>query len=143
VFEDDLVDMHMGDLVMDDFDRRSNYVHRDSVPGKLANLPRDFDATHQQIYSDYFADSPIYTEELFQRRFRMPKALFLKIMEDVKFDPWFQRKPDCTGKLGAFPLLKLVAAILMLCDGTSGDLQDEYCKISETTAMNAMKFARQ
>jgi hypothetical protein len=70
----------------------------------------------------------------------MPRSLFQRIMHDIlEFDPWFQRIPDCTGKLGAFTLQKMVAAFCMLAYGTSGDSQDDYCKISETTAIEAMK----
>jgi hypothetical protein len=45
------------------------------------------------LYSDYFADNPSHTSDIFWRSVRMKRKLFLDIMMAVQvYDPWFQCK---------------------------------------------------
>jgi hypothetical protein len=47
---------------------------------------------------EYFADNALHTPLEFQRRFRMNKDLFIKIVVGVQeYDDYFQCKKDCTG----------------------------------------------
>lgn len=46
-----------------------------SVPGRAANLNRDFAAGHARLWNDYFSAAPVYPEGIFRRRFRMSRAL--------------------------------------------------------------------
>jgi hypothetical protein len=107
--------------------------------GKSSNRERDFEAAHQQIHDDYFKEDSLYTDEQFRRRYRMPRDLFLKIMSDLEnHDPFFKRKADATGRMGASSLQKCTAAMRQLAYGISADATDEYCKISETLARKSL-----
>jgi hypothetical protein len=89
---------------------------------------------------DYFGPNPVYNEDLFRRRFRMRKSLFLRIMESVvNKNPYFVQKPNCTGKLGLSPYQKVTAALQQLAYGIIADLTDEYLRIGESTATLSMK----
>ena len=89
-FEDDFLDLLIEEEVIADSYLSNRPVHGGSLPGKRANLPQDFEATHTQIYSDIFSENPLYTDSMFERRFRMPRSLFQRIMHDIlEFDPWF------------------------------------------------------
>ncbi|EHS62743.1 uncharacterized protein PGTG_21209 [Puccinia graminis f. sp. tritici CRL 75-36-700-3] len=46
-------------------------VHGGSRPVCMPNLPRDFEAGYNQLFTDYFAENPVYPDHLFQRRFQM------------------------------------------------------------------------
>jgi hypothetical protein len=39
--------------------------HGGSRKGRLANLPRNFEAGYQQLLRDYFCESPVYGDNLF------------------------------------------------------------------------------
>ena len=39
---------------------------------------------HERIYRDYFANSPTYPSQLFRRRFRMHRSLFLRIQATIE-----------------------------------------------------------
>ncbi|WVZ94759.1 hypothetical protein U9M48_040618 [Paspalum notatum var. saurae] len=45
---------------------------------------RKKDEINEQIMANYFNDPPLYGDDLFRRRFRMRKSLFLRIVNDVK-----------------------------------------------------------
>ena len=42
-----------------------------------------FIARHDKLVADYIADEPVYPSEIFRRRFRMSRALFLRIAGDM------------------------------------------------------------
>lgn len=136
---DEDVDEYMVDLLLntDDF-------YRPSKRQKGPNIDRDFVSGHNRIFQDYFAPNPVYSEDHFRRRFRMPSSLMKQIIEKVSLhDPFFQRRPNCTGKFGASPLQKITAAIRQMAYGTSADATDEYCRISDTLARISLKrFAK-
>jgi hypothetical protein len=55
-----------------------------------------------------------------------------------KFDKWFSWRPDCTGKMGLSPLQKCVASIRILAYGIPADAVDDYVRISDSTAIEAL-----
>ena len=57
--------------------------HGGSKPGKSANVERDFEASTQRIFDDYFAENSRYNAKLFRRRFRMNRPMFLRIVDGV------------------------------------------------------------
>lgn len=70
-----------------------------SAPGRSANLQRDSEAGHQLLIQDYFAESPVYPDKLFRRRFRMSRNLFLHIMQKLgEKDPYFTQRYDALGE---------------------------------------------
>jgi hypothetical protein len=87
---------------------------------------------HQQLYHDYFSDSPVYPDYLFRRRFRMQRSLFLKIVAAIsEEDHYFVQRRDAARRLGFSPIQKATAAMRILAYGYSADSFDEYLRMSE------------
>jgi hypothetical protein len=125
--------------------------------GKRPNVERDFLNAHVRIIANYFGSNsglecsafpglspsipaqPRYSDELFQRRFRTPRNLFVRIFNGVKADEvYFTWRKDAVGNPGASGLQKAVSAQRQLAYGTAANSTDEYCKISETTASGSL-----
>jgi len=70
----------------------------------------------------------------------MSRPLFLRIVEALgQWSDYFTQRVDAVNRQGLSPLQKCTAAIRQLATGSSVDELDEYLKIGETTAMEAMK----
>lgn len=52
-----------------------------SQPGKTGNIKHDIDGALRRLEEDYISDSPKYSDQDFERTFRLPKALFQRISE--------------------------------------------------------------
>ena len=53
-------------------------------------IERNHLAGHRRLYDDYFAEEPVYPPNLFRRRFRMRRSLFLQILSKVEaHEPYF------------------------------------------------------
>lgn len=120
--------------------RRSPF--RGSRRGRLHNKLRDFSAGLHAILRDYFGlggAPPVYSESDFERRFRVPRAVFVRIYRAVHDRPWWKQSVNATGRIQAHPLQKLVAAFRVLAYGEAADRADEYCRISRTTIDLAVK----
>ncbi|KAH9132436.1 hypothetical protein AeRB84_021194 [Aphanomyces euteiches] len=82
---------------------------------KAPNIDRDFQSDHDRIQRDYFDENVTYPPRLFERRFRMSRSLFVRIMDGViASDTYFQRRRDATGRLGLSGLQKITCAIQIL-----------------------------
>ena len=113
--------------------------HGGSKKGKKQNKLRDFDAAFHRFCQDYLDDDAVYSSLDFQRRYRVPKELFLQINRDLQnIDPYFRRRPDATGYMGIHPMMKVAASLKVLSYGTSFDAQDEYCSLSETAVSESL-----
>ncbi|CAM8934568.1 unnamed protein product [Rhodiola kirilowii] len=109
-----------------------------SAPRK--SISRDRESGHQRLENDYFSPNPVYSEEIFRRRFRMGRHVFLRIVEALSnFDPYFRQRVDACGKKGLSSLQKCTAAIRILAYGVSADAVDDYVRIGETTAIECVK----
>ncbi|XP_038695425.1 uncharacterized protein LOC119992703 [Tripterygium wilfordii] len=96
---------------------------------------------HERIFNDYFAKSPVYNDAMFRRRFRMNRALFLRIQSAIEMhEPYFQQRRDAAGRLGLSSLQKITAALRILSSGVAADFMDEYVRISESTAIESVKY---
>ncbi|XP_021729341.1 protein ALP1-like [Chenopodium quinoa] len=105
---------------------------------------REREKGHFQLYNDYFAINPVYSENHFRRRFRMHKPLFCRIMNKVvEGDPFFQQRRNAAGRLGLSPLQKCTAAIRMLAYGVAPDAVDEYIRMGQTTSRKSMQHFTQ
>jgi hypothetical protein len=112
---------------------------RGSVTGRAANLDRNRENGHAQLYTDYFHLETALYQNYFRRRFWMSRKLFGRIIEGVRLhDLYFRCKLDAIGKLGFSSYKKCSAAIWMLAYGVAGDLVDEYMRMSESTCIEAM-----
>ncbi|XP_018510902.2 uncharacterized protein LOC103846225 [Brassica rapa] len=117
-----------------------NYI--DSMVDGEANKPtrrtyieRDRELGHSQLWNNYFKENPTYPPELFRRRFRMNKPLFLRIVERLSSEvPYFQQRRNTHGRYRLSALQKCTAAIRMLAYGQSEDTYDEYLRLGESTS---------
>ncbi|KAL0015970.1 hypothetical protein SO802_003039 [Lithocarpus litseifolius] len=108
--------------------KRCRYIERDHLAG------------HKRLYLNYFADTPVYPPNLFRRRFRMSRSLFLRIQSKVEtYEPYFIQKRDNAQRFGLSSLLKITAALRMLAYGVAADFMDEYVRIGESTAIESLK----
>ena len=123
-----------------------------SRPGRAPNIDRDFVGGHRRLLLDYFwpADQvrddgsgvkgPVYSEEHFERRFRMPRSVFEKLLTTAtENDSYFVQKVDAVGRQGLSGLQKTISALRQLAYGVGGDATDEYCRLSESTANDCLK----
>ena len=61
-------------------------------PTRRAYIETDWELGHNQLWNDYFKENPTYPPEIFRRRFRMNKPLFLRIVERLSTEvPYFQQ----------------------------------------------------
>jgi len=107
-----------------------------SVAGRRANRPRDFDQGMRGIMRDYFGvdgQPPVYGERTFERRFRVPRSVFMRIYEAMRDRPFWRQSINATGRPQAHALQKLVAAFRVLAYGESYDRADEYVRLSKST----------
>ncbi|XP_033138181.1 uncharacterized protein LOC103851739 [Brassica rapa] len=104
-------------------------------PKRCAYIDRDREQGHNQLWNDYFKENPTYPPEMFRRRFRMNKPLFLRIVERISNEvPYFQQRRNAHGRNGLSALQKCTAAIRMLAYGQSGDTYDEYLRLGDSTS---------
>jgi hypothetical protein len=81
----------------------------------------------------------LYKAKAFRRRYRIPRELFLVILNGVRdYDDYFEAKYDCTGKIGFTSYQKYSVAVRQLAYGVSGDLIDDYMRMSESICHEAM-----
>ena len=95
----------------------NNSTHGGSIPGHIV-INRNREAADNNLWNDYFSEHPRYNAEMFRRRYRMSRSLFLRIVEAVKeHDVYFQQRRDSLGRLGLSSLQKITAAFRMLAYG--------------------------
>ncbi|XP_042992160.1 uncharacterized protein LOC122318667 [Carya illinoinensis] len=95
---------------------------------------------YERLWNDYFAQPSIYPPNVFRRRFRMIRDIFLRIHFAVgTHDDYFVQKRDASGRLGLPSFQKMIVAIRMLAYGVTTDLLDEYVRIGESTTRLSMK----
>ncbi|XP_021751024.1 uncharacterized protein LOC110716688 [Chenopodium quinoa] len=103
-------------------------------------VPRDREDGHNRFWNDYFADHPVFPPQLFRRRFRMNKHIFLRIKQTLEErHPFFQQRQDATGRFGASGLQKCTAAMRLIAYGTSADSVDDYIRISASLARDSLQ----
>ena len=117
----------------------SNSLRKGSVVGR-AVIYRNRVEGHERLFQDYFSETPIYPPNLFRRRFRMNRSVFLRILSMVEaYDPYFVQKKDALGIFGLSSLQKITAAMRMLAYGIAADSVDDYVRIGESTAIESLK----
>jgi len=110
-----------------------------SVPGHKT-YDRDRIGGDIRLNNDYFVERPLYNEEMFRRRFRMRKSLFLKIVDQLSSaNDKFKQKRDASGKQGFSAKQKCTVAIKMLAYGGVADAQDDGIRMGESTILECVK----
>ena len=70
----------------------SSAIRRGSIQGHSVIFRNQVEG-HEKLYRDYFAKSPTYPPNLFRRRFRMNRSLFVRILSNMEvYDPYFVHK---------------------------------------------------
>ena len=111
-----------------------------SCLGKRANIERARVLMDERMHLDYFAKAPVWGPSFFRRRYRMRRPLFLTILDRVcVHDSYFLLKWDACGLVELSARQKIIAALRMLARGVCADAMDDYCRTSESTAMECMK----
>ena len=104
--------------------------HRGSVPSHRM-INRDRVEGHERLYSDYFATPCVY-ESFFRTKFRMSRAIFLRIVNEVEqYDPYFIQRTYAIGVLDLSFLQKIIVAYRILAYGTPADSVDEYTELEK------------
>ena len=115
-------------------------VMKTSQPKRRHSIRRNHLVSHERLFLDYFAPTPIYPPALFRRRFWIKRSLFLRIQYKIEaHDSYFVQKRNSAKKLGLSSLQKITATFRMLAYGVSGDLINKYVRIGETTALESLK----
>jgi len=117
--------------------------YRGSLSGRAANRPRDFAVGLHGILRDYFGVDglpPVYSTDQFERRFRVPRAVFFRIFNALKDRPFWKQRINATGQPQAHPLQKVVGAFRVLAYGECPDRGDEYVRLSRTKIGKATKL---
>ncbi|KAL7611002.1 hypothetical protein Lser_V15G13725 [Lactuca serriola] len=111
----------------------SNAAHTRAV------VNRDRQAAYDLLVRDYFADNFLYNNDSFERRFRLNKAIFLRISNalESRYD-FFKQKPDTRGRISFSSIQKYAAALRYLGYGITFDASDEYLKVSERIAIECV-----
>ncbi|XP_013624960.1 uncharacterized protein LOC125583368 [Brassica napus] len=104
-----------------------------------AYIEQNREGGQDRVWNDYFSEDSTFSSQLFRRRFRMNKDLFLRIVHGLSENiPFFQQRRDATGRFGLSALQKCTAAICMLAYGSAADTVDEYLRLGETTALSCL-----
>ncbi|XP_057771099.1 uncharacterized protein LOC130990889 [Salvia miltiorrhiza] len=110
---------------------------------KKAYIRRDREASALRLHADYFDENPVYPDNIFRRRFRMRRALFLRIVNAFASDPYFQQRTDALGRPGFTPLQKCTVVVRMLANGGAANQYDKYLRIAESTSLDCLRrFSR-
>ena len=124
---------------MEEMERNKQPKRGGSVQGREV-VHRNKQQGHDKLFEDYFADNPVFGPVTFRRRFRMSKALFLRIAAAVEAHcPYFQQKRNAAGDLGHSSLKKITAALRMLAYGVPADSLDDWLHIAESTIILSLK----
>ena len=89
---------------------------------KRVHIERNREEGNVRLWEDYFSETPTYPSNLFRRRFRMNKPLFMRIIDRLSNEvEFFRQKEDALGRLSLSPLQKCTAAIRVLAYGNAAD----------------------
>ncbi|XP_056849931.1 uncharacterized protein LOC108840392 isoform X3 [Raphanus sativus] len=101
---------------------------------KRAYIERHREEGHIRLWNDYFSETPTYLPNLFRRRFRMNKSLFMHIVDRLSNEvQYFRETHDALGRKSLSPLQKCTAAIRVLAYGSAADTVDEYLRLGSST----------
>ncbi|XP_025625147.1 uncharacterized protein [Arachis hypogaea] len=121
-------------------DSEEEDIDRSSIPTPRTWINRDREAGQDHLFQDYFADEPVYNADIFRRRFRMRRHVFLRIVAALSnVYPYFQQRVDATGRRGLSPHQKCTAAIRMLAYGIAADAAYDYVHIGESSTIECLK----
>ena len=117
--EDEFVLEH---LLYSEDEMNSISRHKGSVAGRKV-VKRDITRGGEQLYSDYFSSTPVHNDEIFRRRFRMQRSLFLRILSTLQqhSGSYFIQTQDAIGRIGLSPFQTMTASLRQLAYGVTAD----------------------
>ena len=102
-------------FVMNCFDKDEDevqYEHKwvGSPPGRRKRIEHDYQGSFEKLEKQYFnGQASTYTEEQFERRFRVPKVVFADVWGKMEGKGPFTQHYDCvTNEPGIHPLVRVV-----------------------------------
>ncbi|XP_047943039.1 uncharacterized protein LOC125189855 [Salvia hispanica] len=102
-------------------------------------IHRDHEQAHLRLFTDYFSRDPRWSGQMFHRRFRMRKPLFLRIINAIAaHDSYFKQTTDAVGRQSISTLQKCTSAICQLSYETTSDMFDEYLHVSDHTGRECL-----
>ncbi|XP_057720113.1 uncharacterized protein LOC130934572 [Arachis stenosperma] len=121
-------------------DSEEEDIDKSSIPTPRRWINRDRKAGHDHLFQDYFADETVYNADVFRRRFRMRKHVFLRIVDALSnIYPYFQQRVNATGRRGLSSLQKYTVEMQMLAYGVATDGVDDYVRIGESTTIECLE----
>uniref|UniRef100_A0A0D3ARM6 DDE Tnp4 domain-containing protein n=1 Tax=Brassica oleracea var. oleracea TaxID=109376 RepID=A0A0D3ARM6_BRAOL len=113
------------DQAFENFQIQDDQEERRKKEKKRVYIERHRGEAHNRLWNDYFSETPTYPHNLFRRRFRMNKSLFMHIVDRFSNEVQYFRET----KDGLSPLQKCTAAIRVLAYGSAADSVDEYLRL--------------
>ena len=128
------VDIGVASTVASDLlEQHTSTQHGGSPKGKAPNKSRDFDEAYKRLVRNYFdGENSIYDEADFERRFRLPRAVFNQIYNQLYGSGCFTQHYMLDGRPGINPLVRLVACFRKIAYGDADDREDENLCLSES-----------
>ncbi|XP_019082601.1 PREDICTED: uncharacterized protein LOC104753822 [Camelina sativa] len=131
---DQTLNNYFDQAIQNRFDQAMNPLEPEKK--KRVHIERKREEGHQRLWDDYFREDATYPPQIFRRRFRMNKPLFMRIVERLSTEvPYFEQRRNGHGRLGLSAIQKCTAAIRMMAYGSAADAFDEYLRLAESTAM--------
>ena len=95
---------------------------------------------HKSLMQDYFDEDCTYGPDMFRRRFRMRRNLFLRILAGIQGNnDYFKYKHNASKTQGLSGEQKMTAAMRMLAYATPADALDDAYRIAESTALEILE----
>nr|XP_043639052.1 uncharacterized protein LOC122610122 [Erigeron canadensis] len=112
-------------------------------------ISRDHVAAAKLLYDHYFAPEPTYPPDMFRRRFRMRKEMFLRIVRNINsfesseplpkhFQFFHKGATDATGRPGFNFFQKCTSAIRQLAYSFKADALDGYLQMAQDTGYQCL-----
>nr|XP_043621588.1 uncharacterized protein LOC122593263 [Erigeron canadensis] len=127
----------------------SRMAIRPKIPRRT--IPRNHVEAATRLYNHYFAPQPVYPADYFRRRFRMPKEMFLRIVNDIHHFNAIQPLPkhfaffhdaatDVTGRPSLNIFQKCTSVVLQLAYASTADQLDEYLEMGSQTSADSFNY---
>ena len=141
---DDSFDQHFDEYFDQTFEKFSSdhgsQEREKKKKKKRIYIERNREEGDRRLWDDYFSETPTYPHNLFRRRFRMNKGLFMRIVNRLSNEvEFFQQKRDALGRLSLSPLQKSTTAIRVLAYGNAADGVDEYLRLGASTTLSCLE----
>lgn len=140
----DAIGAMIADGTMEGVGSGDNWDDTQRFRTRARNKDRCFWAAEKNFRHKYFDEDAVYDDADFERRFRMPRAVFDRVRIGLTGRSIFKQRTDATNKKGISPLVRIIAALRVLAYGKSYDEVDELCEMSTTSVRESFQeFVRE